>query len=154
MPSERTGDCPQEVQQKFSARVVQEGIPKSAVEVLVSAYNTDSCPESLKKQILEQPHHALQRVNSIRTAQPMRRKVESNNLPILTLRNDLVLLLRCIKESERQIGQAAEEIFLSQSNLITQCMEACRRFSSLLSIYLSRKDFSLGKTEEVVTDAN
>jgi ParB family chromosome partitioning protein len=139
---------PQKIQHTFAMSVVREGLPKSAVEELSSAYNTKACPESLKKQILEQPRHALERISAIRTAKPLRKREEAAILSVQILRNDLALLLRCIQEGEKHLGGLSHEEISSQNALMLRCKKACIGFSSLLALHLESKKFSPGKMEE------
>gem|GEM_PF-2916405 len=65
---------PEELQHAFSVKAIQEGLPKSAVEVLVAAFNAPNCPDAVKEQIVEKPRQALLRVADIRTAKTLRPK--------------------------------------------------------------------------------
>jgi ParB-like chromosome segregation protein Spo0J len=54
------------VQHDFAMKVVQEGLPKSSVEKLVSMYNTKSCPAEVQGQIANDPRMALARTDDRR----------------------------------------------------------------------------------------
>ena len=59
---------PAEAQFAFAETAVREGLPKSAVEVLVAGYNDESCPDAVKAQILSDPRAALKRMADKRRA--------------------------------------------------------------------------------------
>jgi len=138
---------PGEIQHTFSTKVVQEGLPKSAVEILVEAYNKEGCPDSFKRQMLEQPRHALEKVADIRTVKA-RQNCAGKDVPPSgqTLRNDLVLLLRCISDAQRQLGGLDQPVLIQQRSLLARCRDASRRFASLLDAHLETMDFSPGKS--------
>lgn len=143
---------PAEVQHAFSTKVVQEGLPKSAVEILVEAYNKEGCPNSFKEQMLEQPRHALSKVADIRTVKAIRNRDRKDAPPSgQTLRNDLVLLLRCISDAEQQLGGLDNLSLLHQRNLLSRSRDASRRFSALLNIHLESMDISPGKIGKEAT---
>jgi ParB-like chromosome segregation protein Spo0J len=52
----------------FAETAVREGLPKSAVELLVAGYNAESCPDAVKAQILSDPRAALKRMADKRRA--------------------------------------------------------------------------------------
>ena len=138
---------PEEVQHAFSTKVVQEGLPKSAVEVLVETYNKEGCPASFKEQMLEHPRHALEKVADIRTVKALRSRQGKDVPPSgQALRNDLVLLLRCIADAQRQLGGLDPSALLQQSSLLARSREASVRFASLLDTYLEAMEVSPGKT--------
>ena len=137
---------PEEIQHAFSTKVVQEGLPKSAVEVLVEAYNKEGCPDSFKEQMLEHPRHALEKVADIRTVKTIRNCKEKDVPPSgQALRNDLVLLLRCISDAQRQLGGLDDLAILQQHSLLARCRDASIRFASLLELHLKTMDISPGK---------
>jgi ParB family chromosome partitioning protein len=140
---------PEEMQHPFATKVVQEGLPKSAVEILVETYNKGGCPDSFKEQMLRHPRHALEKVADIRTVKTMHSRKEKSIPPSgQTLRNDLVLLLRCISDAERQLGGLDHPALLQQRNLLAQSRDASIRFASLLDFYLKTIDISPGKTKK------
>jgi hypothetical protein len=59
---------PSAAQYVFAEAAVREGLPKSAIESLVAAYNDESCPDEVKKQILSTPRKALMRMTDKRRA--------------------------------------------------------------------------------------
>lgn len=139
---------PEEIQHAFSTKVVQEGLPKSAVEVLVEAYNKKGCPDSFKKQMLDHPRHALEKVADISTVKTIRSR-EKDVLPSCqALRNDLVLLLRCISDAQRQLGGLDHRELLQQHSLLVRSRDASIRFASLLELHLKTMDISPGKIEK------
>jgi len=140
---------PEEIQHAFATKVVQEGLPKSAVEVLVETYNKEGCPDSFKEQMLEYPRHALEKVADIRTVKTIRNRTGKDVLPSgQTLRNDLVLLLRCICDAERQLGGLEHPALLQQRSLLARSRDASTRFASLVDAHLETLDVSPGKPGE------
>jgi len=137
---------PEEIQHAFATKVVQEGLPKSAVEVLVETHNKQGCPDSFKEQMLEHPRHALEKVADIRTVKTIRNRGGKELPPSgQTLRNDLVLLLRCISDAQRQLGGLEHSVLLQQRSLVARCRDASLRFASLLDVHLETMDISPGK---------
>jgi len=59
---------PLEVQFDFAEASIREGLPKSAIESLVAGYRDESCPDSVKAQILIDPRAALKRMADKRRA--------------------------------------------------------------------------------------
>jgi len=139
---------PEEIQHAFATKVVQEGLPKSAVEVLVETHNKQGCPHSCKEQILEHPRHALEKVADIRRVKTIRNGKEKDAPPSgQTLRNDLVLLLRCISDAQRQLAGLDYPSLLQQRSLLARSRDASSRFASLLNAHLETMDVSPGKPE-------
>jgi hypothetical protein len=72
---------PTESQFAFAETAVREGLPKSAIELLVAGYNDKSCPDTVKAQILSDPRMALMRMADKRRAvnadRPGLRKADS-----------------------------------------------------------------------------
>ncbi len=137
---------PGEVQHTFATKVVQEGLPKSAVEVLVETYHKEGCPDSFKEQMLEQPRHALEKAPEIRKVKTIRNCTAKDISPSThTLRNDLVLLLRCISDAQRQLGILEHSVLSEHRNLLARCRDASLRFASLLEAHLEAMDVSPGK---------
>ena len=140
---------PESVQLGFSQKVLLDGLPKSAVEILVSNYNKEGCPPALQTQILEAPRHALQMlaenaVVKIKVAAPITPLPAELN----ALRNNLTLLLRCIRDAEMHFARLDPSSKTSMVSLFHTCKERCARFSALLGSYLP---FSPGKLESGVT---
>lgn len=143
---------PGEIQHAFATQVVQEGLPKSAVEVLVETYNKQGCPDSFKEQMLEHPRHALEKAAEIRTVKTIRNGTDKDIPPGgQTLRNDLVLLLRCISDAQRQLGGLEQTALLQQRSLLVRSRDASSRFASLLDAHLETMDISPGKSGKEVT---
>jgi len=57
---------PAEAQFAFAEAAVRDGLPKSAIELLVAGYNDETCPEAVKAQILSDPRAALKRMSDRR----------------------------------------------------------------------------------------
>ena len=60
--AEEVARLPQCAQFAFAEIAVREGLPKSAIETLVSGYNDESCPDAVKAQVLTSPREALKRM--------------------------------------------------------------------------------------------
>jgi hypothetical protein len=59
---------PAQAQFAFAEIAVREGLPKSAIESLIAGYNDESCPDTVKTQILNDPRAALKRMTDKRRA--------------------------------------------------------------------------------------
>jgi ParB family chromosome partitioning protein len=59
--AEEIARLPDEAQFGFAQKAVRDGLPKSAIEALVSCYNSDGCPGEVREQILRDPRGALAR---------------------------------------------------------------------------------------------
>lgn len=142
---------PQDVQHSFSTKIVSDGLPKSAVETLVAAFNKEDCPPSLKEQILEQPRHVLSKLEQshVKTVRECDKKEQPVSSKIL--RNDLVLLMRCIKDAEEQLGGLEQETIRGLRGIIISARSAMLRFLSLLEISLKSNEISPGKLQEEVS---
>jgi ParB family chromosome partitioning protein len=139
---------PSEEQHAFSVRVIQEGLPKSVIEALVCAYNNPNCPDSLKKQILEQPSHAIDKIakeKAVKTARD--KKTKGPRTTTCGLQNNLVLLLRCIKDSEQQLPQVESVELEGQIPLLKNCKTSMQRFCILIESKLMNMKVSPGKQE-------
>ena len=66
--AEEISRLPAGAQFKFAETALREGLPKSAIESLVSGYRDDSCPDAVKAQILDNPREALKRMADKRRA--------------------------------------------------------------------------------------
>jgi ParB-like chromosome segregation protein Spo0J len=66
--AEEIARLPTEDQFVFAEIAVREGLPKSAIELLVCAYNDKKCPDEVKAQIFENPREALKRLADTRRA--------------------------------------------------------------------------------------
>jgi hypothetical protein len=60
--AEEIARLPQGAQFAFAEIAVREGLPKSAIESLVSGYNDEACPDAVKAQIITDPREALKRM--------------------------------------------------------------------------------------------
>jgi ParB-like chromosome segregation protein Spo0J len=59
---------PEKEQFAFADSALREGLPKSAIELLVAGYNDESCPDAVKTQIINNPKAALERMADRRRA--------------------------------------------------------------------------------------
>jgi len=142
---------PQDVQHGFSTKIVSDGLPKSAVETLVAAFNKEDCPKALKEQILEQPRHVLSKLeqSQVKTVRDCDKKEPPVSSKIL--RNDLVLLMRCIKDAEEQLGGLGQEAIMGLRGIMISARSVMLRFLSLLEINLKSSEISPGKLQEGVS---
>jgi len=98
---------PEEVQHNFSVKVVRDGIPKSAVEALVSAFNAPNCPGDIKDQIANNPKKAVPRLSDIRTAKPIRARAADKPIkPPTTLKSSLIALRAYMAEFAKYLHSA------------------------------------------------
>jgi ParB family chromosome partitioning protein len=137
---------PQELQHEFSTRIVQGGLPKSAVETLVSTYNAPESPTGLKVLILEQPHFAIEKITKTKTVKKIRSKNQS--IPAASaqlLQNSMVLLLRCIKDGEQQLPMLNADGLTGMKPLLMNCRIGMQRYGNLIEVIF--KNVSLGKLE-------
>jgi len=66
--AEEIARLPAEAQFAFAEVAVREGLPKSAIESLVSGYRDGSCPDAVRAQIIGNPREALKRMSDKRRA--------------------------------------------------------------------------------------
>jgi ParB-like chromosome segregation protein Spo0J len=66
--AEEISRLPPAVQFTFAQSALREGLAKSAIELLAAGYRDESCPESVKAQILADPRAALLRMSDKRRA--------------------------------------------------------------------------------------
>lgn len=140
---------PQDVQYDFSTKIISDGLPKSAIELLVAAFNKEDCPSSLKEQILQYPRHALLKIDKPPQAQATYNR-DKKELPASSkiLRNDLVLLIRCIKDAEQQLGGISKEELEPLHAIILSSRATMFRFCSLIEVVISSIKVSPGKSKE------
>jgi ParB-like chromosome segregation protein Spo0J len=80
--AEEVARLPQGAQFAFAEVAVREGLPKSAIESLVSGYNDESCPDAVKAQVLSAPREALKRMaDKRRSVNADRPKHGTNSVP-------------------------------------------------------------------------
>jgi len=139
---------PLDVQHSFAVKVIQEGLPKSSVEVLVAAYGKKDCPESLKQQILEYPCHAAEKIVKEKAKKTTRTKeIAHTNVSIQAFQSSLVLLLRCVKDIESQIHLVELSYLMERLSLLKNCQSRMQRLCILIESKLSERKVSPGKLE-------
>jgi hypothetical protein len=138
----------EDLQHDFAVKIIQGDLPKSVVETLVGAYNNPNSPESLKEQILTAPENALDKIVKMKAVKTSRDK-KSKQPPVSTkcFQNNLVLLLRCIKDAEKQLPQIEIEELEGQEPLMQNCKKSMQRFWLVMDNVLKNKKVSLGKLE-------
>ena len=127
----------------FAEIAVKEGLPKSAIELLVAGYNDESCPDAVKAQILSDPRAALVRMSdkrrAVTTGLPGLRKADvppdAINEAIKSARMKMAALHRalCNAPPQEAVGYA---------NALKEL-----ELSMLAMIAIIRGIFSPGKTE-------
>lgn len=141
---------PEEVQHNFSVKIVRDGIPKSAVEALVSAFNAPNCPDEIKQQIANNPKKVVPRLSDIRTAKPIRTRTAGKPIkPCTTLKDSLIALREYMAEFAKYL-HSAECVDIAVE--INQLKEI-RADVDALKLMLDRKLhlFSPGKIEKEAT---
>ena len=127
---------PEQVQAPFAHKALLEGLSKSAVETLVTAYNRPDAPGSLQEHILREPRHALASLVEGRAVRCTVQKggAASKELPALrSLRSNLTLLLACIRDAELDLANAQPPGESSLGGLMYMCHRRCQLFATLLA---------------------
>ena len=130
---------PEQVQATFAHKVLLDGLSKSAVESLVTAYNRPNAPSSLQEHIVRDPRHALTSLVEGRAVRCTAQKGDSasKELPALrSLRSNLTLLLACIRDAELDLANAQPTGESSLGGLMFMCQRRCVLFSTLLATKL------------------
>lgn len=139
---------PEQVQAAFAHKALLDGLSKSAVETLVTAYNRPDAPDSLQEHILREPRHALASLVGGRAVRCTVQKGDtaSKELPALrSLRSNLTLLLACIRDAEMDLANSQPTGESSLGGLMYMCHRRCLLFSTLLATKLPA--FSPGKEQ-------
>jgi len=122
---------PAEAQFKFAEIALREGLPKSAIESLVSGYRDDSCPDVVKAQIINNPREALKRMADKRRAvnpdRPGRQNAsvtpEAMEGHVKSMRFQAIALLRMLSgispDEAEGCNSALKELETSLSALLT-----------------------------------
>jgi len=127
---------PEQAQEPFAHKALLEGLSKSAVETLVTAYNRPDAPSSLQEHILREPRHALASLVEGRAVRCTVQKggTASKELPALrSLRSNLTLLLACVRDAELDMANAQPTGESSLGGLMYMCHRRCLLFASLLA---------------------
>jgi len=143
---------PEQAQAPFALNALREGLSKSAVETLVTAYNRPDTPDSLQQHILREPRHALTSLVEGRTVRCTVQKGDpaSKDLPAQrSLRGNLTLLLACIRDAEMDLGHALPASDSSLGGLMYMCHQRCRLFATLLANKLPQLSPGKEQLEEV-----
>jgi ParB family chromosome partitioning protein len=135
---------PEEVQHAFSVRAIQEGLPKSSIEALVTAFNAPSCPEAIKSQIIENPRQILSRLADIRTATSIRSKQSGRTfIPAVGSKKSLIELRQHIADFTKYLyDMVIEEADLK---LLKELRDDTAVLLGMLDERLKQLPFSLGK---------
>ena len=145
---------PEPVQTQFAQKTLLEGLSKSAVEILVAAYNRPNCPKSLQEQILREPRHTLLSLAGTKVVRSIGKThagSTSKDTPasLRSLRSNLTLLLACIRDAEQDLSCPASLAESSLVSLLFMCRQRCTLFAALLSAKLPEIPvLSPGKVQE------
>jgi len=134
---------PTEVQFEFAQTVLREGLPKSAVDSLVSGYNDESCPETVRAQIIGDPRAALRRMADRRRAVNADQQGRSGG------RVPPHDIDRCIKSVIEHMGRLCHMLPYVQPQEVPRYSEALAELESEALALLTevRAFVSPGKTE-------
>lgn len=140
---------PEEVQHPFSIKAIQEGLPKSSVEVLVAAFNSPHCSPEMKEQMLQKPRLILERVNDIRTAKKIRtyppEKLAKGASP---LKERLLRLQKCMADTAQTLYQSERTDLLFERPLLKQVQVDSAAMITIIDTRLKPISFSPGKNTE------
>lgn len=128
---------PEQIQSQFAQKTLFDGLSKSAVELLVSAYNHPDCPESLRGHILQVPRHALSIITEQKVMKSQTQTDQSQQQCLRSLHSNLTLLLSCIRDAERGLAQANTVTNTVLRRLLSLCKERCILFATLLTAKLT-----------------
>lgn len=144
---------PEQIQSQFAQKTLFDGLSKSAVELLVAAYNRPDCPESLRGHILQMPRHALTVISDNKAIKNREREDQAQPQCMRSLHNNLTLLLSCIRDAERGLAQDDGAPATVLRRLLSLCKDRCLLFATLLTAKLT---VAPGKSaeSEVATDGH
>jgi len=133
---------PQESQHGFSVQAVKAGLPKSAIETLVTAFNATNCPDMVKEQIVSNPCLALERLSDIRSAQRIRRKQEEDAQPQSGRER--------LEAFRRHMAGILKDLYAMSSDTIDWPLLAALRndIAGLMLLLDQKLSFSPGKNEK------
>ncbi len=142
---------PEEVQHEFSVNAIREGLPKSSVEVLVSAFNAPNCSEAIKEQIVENPRQTLLRLSDIRTARPIRSKPSAKMFtPATNLKESLIVLRKYMADFAKHLYNTAIEDINPDRKPLKELQGDTAALLVMLNDRLGQLPFSPGKNTEGV----
>ena len=141
--AEEVARLPQGAQFAFAEMAVREGLPKSAIESLVSGYNDESCPDAVKAQVLTNPREALKRMSD------KRRPVNAGRLKHGADGVPPDVIGEIIKSARLQIGSLRRVLANIAPHEAAACRDALKELeASLLALRsMIHSLFSPGKTE-------
>ena len=140
---------PEKIQHRFAQKIVMDEIPKSAVEKLVTAYNTDDCPDILRKTIINDPRQILEKLGG-KTHIPIRRKASGFDHASSSgsLYRELDLLQRCIYDAEVSLAVIDNESLRVVVPVLKIVKNTVFLFYGYLLKKLEQVDISPGKTRD------
>jgi ParB family chromosome partitioning protein len=141
---------PDDAQQVFANKVVQDHLAKSVIEKLVSAYNNPGIPEAVRRQALERPRETLPLLADARTMR-VRRALEDSSPGALTgqrMRNAIAMLFCLAKEAEDLLPTISPVDRHNLKQMLTTCVDELWRFTRLAKACFEDGGFSPGKNRD------
>jgi len=142
---------PEELQHDFSVKAIQEGLPKSSVEVLVAAFNAPNCPDTIKGQIVENPREIILRLSETRTAKTIRTKAEGKTFsPAAGLKDSIIVLRQYMADFAKHLYNASTEDTMVERKILKELHEDTTAILIMLDNSLNQFSISPGKNGKVV----
>ncbi len=130
---------PLEEQLPFASKVVMDGLPKSAVEKLVSAYHRPGVSNAVKKSILDNPRVMAQQLSSLYPKIEKTKKSDTEQPNTQErLQGSLRLFVRLLGELELTLASLEETALRRCFPLLKPAGESAERFSSLVRAFHTR----------------
>jgi len=143
---------PEEFQQAFAVKVIMDSLPKSAVEKLIAAYNTENISSSLKESILKFPKDALIRVNEgFKDSEKVRKNKLENPSLEGKLYSGLHLIAKLTSEVECILVKLEDDQLNKAIPSMIKTVEFIQRLVRVIQVYnseLGERYISPGKTKE------
>ena len=143
---------PGEFQQAFAVKVIMDSLPKSAVEKLIAAYNTENISSSLKESILKYPKEALIRVTeSFKESEKVRKNRVDTPSVDSRLYSGLQLIAKLTSEVECILVKLDEDQLTKAIPSLVKTVEFIQRLVRIIQVYnneVGEKYISPGKTKE------
>jgi len=118
---------PKQYQHAFAMKIYSDGVPKSIVEKLVTAYNNKNASDTLKEEIINNPLLAVDKINTMGI-----KKIDSKADDGIKFEGALRLMLRLVSELEVFFARWGKERILKYFNLISVVEASLSRFLELI----------------------
>lgn len=136
---------PEQAQHSFARKAVMDALPKSAIEKLVSLYNSSRCPDAAKQEILSQPTDVLKKFG-INTAAPIRhRHQEEPEDSFTNVENQLTYIKKSMEAVELSLAVLDKESIHKIKILLETVRNRAMVFYGYVSLKLNQENFSPGK---------